>query len=227
VIPSGLIEDVMRMSKQPENSEGLARAVEIVRGLQYPIIEGETGKGTTRYLQPSAQDLKAIPDDVSRLKLELYDVVGLAMNNRESKQVASADAKQWDHLDVAATLASRATILQDAERKCVVISKLLDTTFKEYEPKYSRKFDVSNPREDFAAILALDTSSLPDTARRETVRAATNTLGKIIEIDAETMAAIDTEINEMDISGGFTTAADRVATTPRPDETMPDPRLEM
>lgn len=184
VLPAGIIADI----QQALQCSGEA-AIEMVRGLQYPILEPSNASGQTRYLTPSASDLAAIPNEIQRRRRELYDVVGMALQN-ETRQVASAEAKAWDHLDPEMVIRQRAILLESAERRAVAISSALDTTFPVYEPQYAKSFDVSDLAADVAAITQLNGLELPEDARRELQRAAVEVLDKMIGIPPERKAMV-------------------------------------
>ena len=202
VIPEGIVDRIMELTKTKKTRTDYKRAVEMLRGLDYPIVEPDESKGITRYLQPTATDLSPIPDSIKRMRTELYEVVGMALNNRESRQVASAEAKEWDHLDLSATLGQRAGTLEDTERKCISISRLIDTSFPDYKVSYSRDFSVSDPETDFKALIEVDNfSDLPPEARREVVRAVVKKLNRMVRIDPARLEEINKAIDAMDMTG--------------------------
>jgi len=69
-------------------------------------------------------------------------MAGLALFNKESRQIQTAESKQFDQLDTNSTLGNRALLLQDAEAKLVELSAMFDASFKTWEPKYPADFDV-------------------------------------------------------------------------------------
>ena len=176
-------------------SSGQGGAVKRI-GLHYPIFESAEENGTTRYVMPPSDGTKLLPEEISRRKKELFDVVGLALAVPESRQVASAEAKQWDHLDVSAVLAERANLLETIEVKAVAISKQLDSTFKVYEPDYNEAFDLSDLQADFQALLGIANLDLPDGGRREIKYAAVALLHKISPIPDDRRKLIMQEIQD-------------------------------
>lgn len=169
---------------------------EMIRGLDRPFIEDAENSGITRYLQPNAQDLKAIPDEEDRRRRALFDSVGLALFNRETRQVQSAEAKQFDHLDTGATLCNRALILQDAEEKLIALTAELDTTFAQYAPAWPQDFDVSDTGADVAALTQLaNMGELPPAMRRAVMRAGVKLLDAIDRISPDDRAEILAEIS--------------------------------
>lgn len=159
VIPEGAFRNLQtRLMERvgAENGERVTQLIrELVRGLDHPFVESVDDKGTTRYLQPSAADLEAIPQQQERLRRQLFDMVGLALFNRESRQVQSAESKQFDHLDTAATLRNRALLMQEAEAKLVALTTEVDNAFNTYSPAWPTDFDVPNTSEDVASLIQL------------------------------------------------------------------------
>ena len=115
---------------------------ELIKGRKNPFYENSEDKGITRYIQPASGDLKMITEEQDRKRKLLFDMCGLALFNRETRQVQTAESKSFDQLDTNATLGNRALILQCAEKLAVELSKFFDPSFAEYEPVYNTKFDV-------------------------------------------------------------------------------------
>ena len=172
-------------------------ALELVRGLNYPILEPTEASGLTRYIMPSADGLKSIPDEIMRRRKELFEVVGLAMQNPDTRQVASAEAKAWDHLDPEAVLRERAILLEETEKKAVVISRQMDSTFSEYAPEYGKSFDISDVTEDMQTVVGLNNMDMPFSARKELMRAAIEIIDKMTGIPDERKKIILAEIDGM------------------------------
>ena len=72
---------------------------------------------------------------------------------QESRQVASAESKAWDFMDVSAVMKARAETLEEAEKKAVAISVAWDSDFKAWDPKYNRDFDIGNFKDEIAALV--------------------------------------------------------------------------
>ncbi len=205
VLPAGLVEEVMRLSGR-EGAQGFNEALEICRGMEYPIFEPTDAAGLTRYLTPNASDLEAIPTEILRRRGELYGIVGLGLSKKDTAQVESAAAKAWDHLDPSAVLSDRADELEEAETKAVEISVQLDTDFQAYTPAYSRSFDLINMAEDMKTVLGLNGLDLPESALREVAHTGVDILNKVRTIPKDRLEAIHADIDNM-------TAADLVAMT--------------
>ena len=196
VLPASLPATLSSVPGAGENQDGL----QMVRGLGHPILESAEEKGITRYIVPPSDGLKMIPEEMERLKRELFELVGMMLAN-PSRQVASAEAKAWDNMDPQAVLAARSGTLEDAEKRAIAVSVQLDNTFKVYEPKYPTAFDLGDVKADFESLLSLSAMDLPETAKREQMRAAVHLLNKIRKIDPVNLKVIDAEIDEHDFDG--------------------------
>jgi hypothetical protein len=179
---------------QAMSAQGINGAEAVAKiGTGHPIVEGPDESGVTRWLSGAAADLPFIRAEIDRLSSELYEIVGLAMAT-PTRQVASAEAKEWDHLDVQAVLAERAGILETAERAAVVLStKLGGPVFAPYEASYSRKFDVTDFASDIAAIVETQAmASVPPSGEKLLSRLAMRSLGKRFGVeDAELQIVLD------------------------------------
>jgi len=185
-----LITDALKISGEA--------ALELVRGLNYPILEPVEANGQARYIMPPSDGMKTIPDEITRRRQELFDIVGLAMKNPDSRLVESAEAKQWDQLDPEAVLKERAVLLQETEQKAITISRQLDNTFSEYSPEYGKAFNVSDLTEDMATLTELGKMDLPQSGRKEIQKAAIQILDKLVGIDEKTKSKINAEIDAME-----------------------------
>lgn len=195
VLPADIIETI----KNAAQCSG-ERALELVRGLNYPILESQESNGLTRYITPETTDLEAISREIDRRKRELFETVGLALHNTDRAQVESAEAKAWDNLDPECLLAERAQQLEEAERKCVAISRQFDSEFSDYQPVYSRKFDISDLKTDIEAIIAVGNLSLPEEGFKEVQRAGVEILDKVVPIIPERKQKILDAIENGEIS---------------------------
>lgn len=201
-----------RLVEMP-GGEGGKRIIELVKELtrsaDAPIVESADEKGVTRYIQPNASDLKAIPDSVRESRAALFDRVGLALFNREQRQIQTAESKAFDHLDTSATLRQRAELLESAERASVALLKACDQAFAEYEPAWNKDFDVPDVTGDAQALLQVgNLPGLTLTQRKAMLRAATTVLEGITPISEADRAEIDKEIDALaddDASAGLPT----------------------
>jgi len=170
---------------------------EILRGADRPIVEDETSKGITRYICPGGGELDAIPQEISRKRGLLFDSVGMALFNRESRQIQTAESKQWDHLDTEATLQTRARVLQEAETALVAMTKAIDATFTPYAPVWPQSFNVVDTASLSDALVRLAQLSLTLTQRKALLRGATRLLSEASEISPDDAKAIDQEIDDL------------------------------
>jgi len=196
VLPFGLIENVMAAAEVKYE-----QAIEMVRGLNYPLFEPSEDSGTSRFISPDAGDMETIPKRLADLKKELYDVVGLAMSmGGASAQVQSAESKRWDHLDPESTLKELSSKLEAAEQKLVQFSRQLDSTFSVYDPVYPRKFDIEDTEELTKSLTGISMLPLPPEADKEVKKAALKILSRITPIGPERMQELVDEIDSYDPS---------------------------
>lgn len=156
VLPSSLSNSLE--ARLVECGEAGEKVVALIReatlGRKIPIMEGSEDKGISRYISPTG-DLKILTDECTRKRSLLFDIAGLALFNKETRQVQTAESKQFDQMDTNSTLENRALLLQETEKKLVELSKVFDPSFNAYEPKYPSDFDVV----DVAALSAALTSA--------------------------------------------------------------------
>lgn len=115
---------------------------EIMRGGDVPMGETEADKGCTRYISPDPAGMKTIPDEIERKRTLLFENAGLALMNKNTRQVQTAESKQFDQLDTDSTLQHRAGIMQAAEERLVAMSRIVDPNFADYKPVWPTSFDV-------------------------------------------------------------------------------------
>lgn len=198
VLPQGVLDS----ARDQAGSLNTQEAITIIKGLNNPIVEDAQHSGITRYITPPKSELQAIPEEITRRRKELFDVVGLALA-RDTKQVESAEAKAFDRLDVNAVLATRSRELQAAETKAVAMSKRLDQRFKEYEPVYPQEFDVSDLASEMEALLGLSSMDLPTGARKELKKAAVRKIAKLGKTPDDRVAELMAEVDETDDTLGL------------------------
>jgi hypothetical protein len=194
VFPVLVVSETFASSTRIENLTPTEARKKI--GMGNPITETAEESGLTRWLSGTTADLKFIRDEIDRRGNDLYDIVGLAMKMPESKQVASAEAKAWDHLDTESVLAQRATVLEEAEQKLIELSQVIGgPIFTPYTVSYSKKFDLSNFLEDVQGIVAINGLSLPIEASKLLSKAAMKSAGKRFNLEPDdvqvAMDAID------------------------------------
>lgn len=197
VLPSEMVQELMQ---QPGVTYG--QAVAMVRGLNYPILEPAQAKGVTRYLQPSAADMEAIPREIIRRRADLFEIVGMQLRI-DTKQVESAEGKRMGLLDVSAVLAQRSVVLQAAETAAVALSKVMDPSFDVYAPVYPTEFDVGDIKGDLDSLLLVNSLDLPEGARREVLKVGIDKLAKLGRIPRARADELKAEADEADMSGGL------------------------
>jgi hypothetical protein len=192
------LRNVLEERTKADGQQIMEMVRELVRGLDRPFVEAPEDKGLTRYLQPLASDLKALPDERTRLQKALFDMVGLALFNRETRQVQSAEAKQFDHMDTEATLQNRAMLMQETEIRLVALSARLDTTFQVYTPVWPTTFDVPDTATDVQALTTVaNLTELTPTLRRKLLKAAAKILDGIEPLTDEERDALTAELEAL------------------------------
>lgn len=202
VIPSSALDSLeARLIERAGQSNGgriLELVREVVRGLDAPMVETAEDSGITRYITPSSSDLDALPKEIDRKRRMLFDAAGLVLFNRETRQVQSAEARQFDHLDTEATLRHRAIMLQEAEARVVEASKSIDTYFAVYEPVWPESFDVIDVAETASGLVDVgNLGNLTLTQRKVLLHAATRLLDGMTRISEEQRTAINDEIEAL------------------------------
>lgn len=201
IVPASVVANLeARLVEAGTNANGqqiIELQREILRGADRPIVEDVDGKGVTRYICPSGSELDAIPKEVGRKRGLLFDSVGMALFNRESRQIQTAESKQWDHLDTEATLRTRAKVLEAAELALVAATVSIDATFTAYVPTWPITFNVVDVASLTTSLVELNNLSLTLTQRKVVLKAATRLLSETVDIDPAEQAQIDAEIEEL------------------------------
>ena len=168
VVPAEVLEKSIAeglgkvVGKENVNTDELHTAIEKVFSRRHPIMEDEGSKGITRFVAPPSGDLTAYPNEIERTKKALYEVVGLGLSKqKDTADAESADAKQWDHLDINAVLRERALNIQRLELQAVEMSMTFDKDFKKYEPVYPTEFSIGNPLDIIEAARELHDMGVP------------------------------------------------------------------
>ena len=173
VLPASLLQRAV----QDGYAKNISEVGKLILGFKYPIML-EKDDPTPTYLMPSTANLDSGSNRVSSLKRELFEVVGLALE-QESRQVASAEAKAWDFLDVASVMSARAELLQDTEAKALALTEAWDASFTAWEPKYNRDFDVGNFSEEISALIMAGNMPMPAELSRELLKKLMDRLDRI------------------------------------------------
>ena len=143
-------------------------AVSMLMGFNYPVLLQE-GDPTPGYIMPDSSAIGTMREELGKLRKELFDTVGL-MLQQETRQVASAESKAWDFLDIQAVMKERAEILETAEAKAAELSHEFDAGFPAWKPEYNKDFDVSNFKDEIQAIVSTANMSMPDELQRFVLR---------------------------------------------------------
>lgn len=195
ILPSGIISEIMAKSDRSFDD-----ALELIRGIEYPLLETVESNGQTRFITPNASDLAAIPTEITRRRTELFELVGQNVS-QETRMVASAESKAWDHEELGRSLADYAELFEEAELKAVALAVALDSTFPPYVPKYPRQFDLPNLDADTNVIERLEaTGGLPPTMLRELAKSKVKILRRIVQIPDDTIRKAMAEIEDMDFA---------------------------
>jgi hypothetical protein len=172
-----------------------AAAAELIVGLNYPILISKDDPQPS-YLMPSASDILAVRTEIQHLKSNMFDSVGLMLQN-ESRQVASAESKAWDFLDVSQVMRARAEILEQAENKIAEIVNKWDSSIPAWEAAYNRQFDVGNFQSEITALIMAANASMPAEMYRMVLRKIFNRLDRLgSEVSEEHRAEIEAAIDE-------------------------------
>jgi hypothetical protein len=192
ILPLSVIQNVIQSGFASNATE----AGKLIVGFKNPILVDKEDQ-MPNYLMPDTS-IMTIGERILQLKRELFEVVGLALE-QESRQVASAEAKAWDFLDVASVMKSRAEVLQDAEVKAVELSRAWDSSFPEWTPEYNKDFDIGDFKDEISALIMAGNMPLPASVSREIVKKLVDRLDRLgTPIDEETKTRIFEELLSWD-----------------------------
>ncbi len=167
------------------------------------VIESVEEKGISRFISPSGIASETIRQENIHLKQELYDVVGLAVQNG-SREAQTAESKAWDFQNVGQFLAARADLLEQSELAAWRLLHGYDPAVPMPEVVYNRKFAVRELSSSIAGVLQLATLSAGPYYRRAVQRAALELLDAVSGIPESEKQRIQQEIGggEAAASGG-------------------------
>lgn len=200
IAPMSLLNtlDVNLSLEKMSGKEIIALQRELIKGRKNPFYETAEDKGVTRYLIPPSDGVKLLPEECARKRNLLFDMAGLALFNRETRQVQTAEAKAFDQMDTNATLGNRAQLLREAERKLVELSVWFDPAFKRYDPIYPAKFDVVDPAVMSQAIqLVVNLPQATLGMRKVCLRCGLRLLQEMGAVEEEEYAETLTEIKAL------------------------------
>lgn len=173
VLPASLMQRAISDGYASNATE----VAKLVLGFKSPITL-EKEDPVPFYLTPDTSAFGKLREEAQILRRNMFEVVGLALE-QESRQVASAEAKAWDFLDVSAVMKARAEMLEDAEKKAVAISIAWDSDFPEWTPEYNRDFDIGNFKDEISALVMAGNMNMPDSVSREVVKKVVDRLDRI------------------------------------------------
>lgn len=195
VLPQSCIQNTAdTMSVSPH------RASELIVGMNYPLMIGENDPAPM-YLMPSASDMGALRSEIQELKRNMFDSVGLMLQN-ESRQVASAEAKMWDFLDISHVMAARATLLEEAETKAALITNEWDSTIPLWEPVYNRQFDIGDFQAEVTSLIQASNASMPPEMYRAVLSKLFDRIDRVgAHFTDEQRQEVEEAINNFEVSG--------------------------
>lgn len=186
-------------SEKGVDGETIRLVREMLRGRNHPIVESGEDKGSSRFIEPSGNGLKLIPDEQGRIRSLMFENAGLSLFNRETRMVQTAESKQFDQLDTNATLAHRAMLLQEAETRLVALSREFDNAFADYSPLYPSKFDVFDPQGVSTVIqTVMNMPGCTLSIKKMSLIAGVRLLQSISTFDKELVDSAMEEIDEME-----------------------------
>jgi hypothetical protein len=162
-VPVSVLDTVMQ--KYNVTAEA---ATQMIMGYNYPILMSEND-AEPGFIMPDASAIGTMRDELKQLKTELFNSTGL-MLSQETRQVASAESKAWDFLDVTAVMRERARILQAAERKAVEISVAWDKDFPNYTVEYNNSFEVTDFKAEMEALVLTNQLELPPELKKFVIK---------------------------------------------------------
>lgn len=168
---------VMNRAMQDGYARSVTDVARLLLGFKYPILLDKDDP-TPQYLMPDASTIGSIATRIDGLKRDMFEVVGMALE-QGSRQVASAEAKAWDFLDVAAVMSEMAELLEAIETKAVDITKRWDDGFQEWTPKYNRDFDIGDFYQEIQAIVMAGNMNVPTEVSKEIVKKLVDRLDRI------------------------------------------------
>ena len=171
---------------------------ELIKGRKNPLVEDTEDKGVTRYIQPNAGDMAQIVNEANRKRGLLFDMAGLALFNKETRQIQTAESKQFDQLDTNNTLINRSLILQHAEEQLIELSVMFNPAFKRYAPVYPTRFDVVDVTALSAAVSTISNmADKPPIMNKMLLIAGVKIVREIGGCDEEMYNAALRQIDEM------------------------------
>ena len=156
VIPQSMYDNARDRVEETIGFNGGERSLEVTkevtRSPNSALVEAGEDKNTTRFLTLDPTAFSVIPEAVKEKRTALFDMVGLSLFNKETRQTQTAESKEFDQLDTSSTLQARALLLQEAEKRLVELSGRMDEEFARYAPVWPNTFDVVDKESDMLVI---------------------------------------------------------------------------
>jgi len=134
-------------------------SVMVAGGQNYPLFieEGDVEPGL---LMPDAASIESIRKEITELVHEMFGTIGLIHQN-QTTSAQSGISKEYDFQDIVGVVRERAGMLEDAEKKAIKMSKMWDSEFKEWDPKYNRTVSVGSAKDVIDSIVAGNNIAMP------------------------------------------------------------------
>ena len=162
VFPTIILPESLKSNKQTtdgrestEQKIGLHTALHIAPGDVIP-----------QTMSPDAGPLESVRSEINELVQAFWTIAGMAMR-KSGRQAESAEAKAWDHLDIQQGLRERALELANIEDRANVISKKIDTSWKEWTAEYPQDFTIRDLMAELDKLILLGQTDLPEEIERE------------------------------------------------------------
>lgn len=191
-LPASTLASIQQLFDQGSPLDALEKVI----GMNTPILLAPEDQ-TPGYIMPDGGNLEAIDRKTERLRTELYTSVGLMLRS-ESRAAQSGEAKAWDFLEVEQLMKDRALMLEEAERRAIEISKEWDSSFKEYNPQWPKKFSIRDFAADIASLIDLTAVPMPEGMSKELLKKLLEAMNKIgqNELPAEKLAELRDQIDD-------------------------------
>lgn len=190
VVSDSFVQSAQKLSWQGGKLNNLAAIV----ARSAAVIESVEEKGISRFINPSGVETRIIREENRALKAELYEVLGLAIQNRSTFK-ESAESKAWDFQNVSRFLSARADLLEQAELQAWQLMNRYDFAITVPELVYNRQFAVRDLSESISGLLQLSNLKGGENFHKAINRAAVGLIDAIGGISENEKNQIYQEIN--------------------------------
>ena len=197
VVSRSFASGALRFNAKDKDGKEEQNSFAMVLSRSAAAIEENEEKGITRYISPSGVETATIRSENEKLKIELYETVGLAMQSR-SREAQSSESKSWDFQNVSQFLANRVDIIESAEVKAWKLFSLWDSSVSVPEVTYNRKFALRDLEKSISGLLQLSSLPVGTEFQKQIARTGRELLNEIAEISDADNKAIDKEIESME-----------------------------